>query len=71
MKGRFVRNTDVSVIHDHDDDYEDDEDGDGQETPLSSLKEKDFPTSDALSALLFVSERRLELEKEFQAGYYR
>lgn len=66
VKGRFVRNTDMSDAHGHDDDEEDDEDGD--DTPSKSLKERELTTSDALSALLFVSERRLELEREFQTG---
>jgi hypothetical protein len=75
VKGRFVRNTADGGTHGEDEDEEggdEDEDDDaGVNDPLQALKKKNghsMTSSDALNALLFVSERRLELEREFRTG---
>ena len=73
VKGRFVRNTADGGNHadEEEEDGEDEDDDGGLSDPLQAMKKKRshmMTSSDALNALLFVSERRLELEREFRAG---
>jgi hypothetical protein len=74
VKGRFVRHAaDAgSLLPEEDEDEEDGEDDDeeGGGDDLQAMKKNShlMTSSDALSALLFVSERRLQLEREFRPG---